>query len=156
MENSEIVTFEYTVSEEPEQVATPTADVLPGSVSKDTPVTLACATDGATIYYTTDGFDPTASGLEYTGAIIITDDMTIKAIAVKEGMEDSKIATFEYTVSEDIVLQVATPTADVLPGSVAKIPRLHSLVPPTALRFITRPTIPIRQLPVWNIREQLS
>ena len=84
-----------------EQVSQPTASIASGStVEKNATVTLASTTDGATIYYTLDGSTPlAASGLEYTQPIVITDNVTIRAIAVKEGMTDSEIAVFEYYVS---------------------------------------------------------
>ena len=62
-------------------------------------VTLTCATDGADIYYTTDGTVPTASSTKYTEPIALTETATIKAIAVKSGMNDSKIASGKISVS---------------------------------------------------------
>lgn len=55
-------------------------------------------TQGATIYYTLDGSDPKTSSVKqtYKDAIILTKDVQIKAYAVKEGMRDSEVATFDY------------------------------------------------------------
>ena len=53
-------------------------------------VSLTCATDGATIYYTTDSVYQ-----EYTGAFTITETSTIKAKAVKGELESS-VATAKY------------------------------------------------------------
>ncbi len=55
-------------------------------------------TQGATIYYTLDGSDPktSASKQTYKGAITLTKDLQIKAYAVKSGMRDSVVATFDY------------------------------------------------------------
>ena len=63
-------------------------------------VTLTSATEGAYIYYTTDGTDPNSvgNGELYTGPIPVTADMTIKAIAVKAGMERSVITEAAYTI----------------------------------------------------------
>lgn len=48
---------------------------------------------GATIYYTLDGTRPTvATGTEYESAIIISDTKTIKAIAVKDGVETGVVS----------------------------------------------------------------
>ncbi len=59
-------------------------------------VTIA-AEDGATIYYTLDGSTPTVESTEYNGAITLTDTTTVKAFAVKDGYEDSDVATAKYT-----------------------------------------------------------
>ena len=79
-------------------VATPT--FTPNGVSGFTgpqSVTITCATTGAKIYYTTDGTTPTASSTEYTTALSLTSTTTVKAIAVKTGMNDSAIATATFT-----------------------------------------------------------
>lgn len=60
-------------------------------------VTITCATEGATIYYTTDGSTPTQSSKQYTEAFSITDDTTVKAIAVKANYNDSAVAEAEFT-----------------------------------------------------------
>ncbi|NLV77165.1 MAG: hypothetical protein GX023_09345, partial [Tissierellia bacterium] len=65
-------------------------------------VTLYTNTSGATIYYTLDGSAPSPSNrILYTGPIVINEDTIIKAYAVKTGLKNSPISTFEYTVVED-------------------------------------------------------
>ena len=63
-------------------------------------VKLATATEGAVIYYTTDGTVPTAESSVYAhgSTIAVTADTTIKAIAVKDGLEPSPVATALVTV----------------------------------------------------------
>ena len=80
-------------------VATPEFSVASGAVNSGTSVTISCSTEGAKIYYTTDGSDPTASSTEYTAAISVTAAVTLKAIAVKSGMNDSAVASASYTIS---------------------------------------------------------
>ncbi len=63
-------------------------------------VTLTCATEGAAIYYTDDGSAPSDSSTLYTGPITLSETKTIKAIAVKSGAENSKIASGKITVAE--------------------------------------------------------
>lgn len=95
-------------NQEPEKVSTISATVSPGQVNVGTIVELSTNTDGATIYYTTDGSDPTSSSVRYEAPIVIDKDMTIKAIGVKEGLENSSIAEFAYTViSESGILSIA-------------------------------------------------
>ena len=78
-------------------VATP---VISGTnpFTNSTNVTITCATEGATIYYTTDGTNPDNTDTPYTGAISINADTTIKAIAYKDG-ENSEIASQTFTKS---------------------------------------------------------
>ena len=84
-----------------ETVATPEFSVASGAVNSGTEVTITCATEGAKIYYTTDGSDPTASSTEYTDAINVTEAVTLKAIAVKDGMNNSAVASVSYTIKPD-------------------------------------------------------
>lgn len=71
-----------------------------GAVEKGTFVELATATEGAIIYYTTDKTEPTPNSPVYTRPIEITQNTTIKAFAVKEGLDNSEITVFDYVISE--------------------------------------------------------
>ena len=107
--------YEDTVTDEGSKiVATPAFSVESGAVNSGTEVTISCATDGAKIYYTKDGSNPTASSTEYTGAISVTPPMTLKAIAVKSGMNNSSVASASYTIKGT----VATPAFSVASGAV--------------------------------------
>ncbi|QKS72426.1 chitobiase/beta-hexosaminidase C-terminal domain-containing protein [Paenalkalicoccus suaedae] len=75
-------------------VATPGA----GEVAVGTEVRLSTFTDGATIYYTTDGSTPTADSDVYSSPITITADTTIRALAVKDGLTESVVRDYAYTV----------------------------------------------------------
>lgn len=57
--------------------------------------TITCSTDGATIYYTTDGSNPTESSFEYTAPFEVTSGV-VKAIAVKDGWLMSNIGTASF------------------------------------------------------------
>ena len=95
-----------------ETVNAPTADVAAGTYSSNQTVTLASSTDGATIYYTTDGTVPSigdngkpsgttekySDAISVTGTQGLTNSTTIKAIAVKSGMYSSAISEFVYTI----------------------------------------------------------
>ncbi len=78
-------------------VATPTFSVATGTYTEAQSVEISCETEGATIYYTTDGADPTTESTEYTAPISISTTTTLKAIAVKDGMDNSAVATATYT-----------------------------------------------------------
>ena len=95
-------------------VATPAFSVASGAVVSGTSVTITCSTEGAKIYYTTDGTKPTAESSAYTEAISITEAVTLKAIAVKSGMNDSAVASASYTIKGT----VATPAFSIASGAV--------------------------------------
>lgn len=80
-------------------VAAPTFSPAAGTFSEAQNVTITTTTDGATIYYTIDGNDPTTSSDVYSSAITVSETTTIKAMAVKEGMNNSAVATATYTIN---------------------------------------------------------
>jgi len=87
-----------------QKVANVTATPNPGEVEEGTEVTLSTSTEGATIYYTLDGSIPTVESEEYTQAIVINADTTIKAFAVKDGFEDSDVSEFAYTIKAPVTV----------------------------------------------------
>lgn len=80
-------------------VATPTATPAAGAVAAGTEVSLATTTEGATIYFTTDGTVPSLASEVYNGPITVSSAVTIKAIAVKEGFDPSTALSAAYTIS---------------------------------------------------------
>ena len=80
-------------------VATPTFTPAAGTYTEVQNVEINCTTEDATIYYTTDGTVPTTASAVYSTAIEVAQNMTIKAIAMKEGMTNSEIATATYTIN---------------------------------------------------------
>jgi hypothetical protein len=79
-------------------VGTPTFSPAAGTYSSAQNVTISTTTTGATIYYTTDGTDPTTSSSVYSSAINVASSETVKALAVKSGMTDSSVASAAYTI----------------------------------------------------------
>lgn len=82
----------------PDTVVTPGFNPVPGPVHKGTEVTITCGTTDAKVYYTLDGSQPSVKTILYERPIVVDTTVTIKAIAIKEGMIDSKVATARYTV----------------------------------------------------------
>lgn len=80
-----------------EQVATPTFSPAAWGTGATQKVKIECATPGATIYYTDNNATPTTSSTKYTGKITLSATKTIKAIAVKDGIENSAVGTKTYT-----------------------------------------------------------
>jgi len=78
-----------------------------GSVLDGTEVSLNCNDDSAAIYYTLDGTTPDASSAVYTleEVIIISgnanETVTLKAIAMADGKDDSDILTRDYTIIDE-------------------------------------------------------
>lgn len=72
--------------------------VKAGSIAKGTKVELSTTTEGATIHFTLDGSTPTKSSNVYSQPIAIEKNITLKAFAVKAGLQDSQVTSYEYTV----------------------------------------------------------
>ena len=73
-------------------VITPNGGTFRGSVEVS-----ITAQEGATIFYTIDGSDPTANSIKYTAPFTITQGTTVKAVAIKENCHDSEIASAKFT-----------------------------------------------------------
>ena len=110
--NGTTATYTITVEAKP-VVATPTFTPAAGYYNSAQNVTIACETAGVDIYYTIDGSVPTTESTKYTEAIPVGENMTIKAIAVKEGYTNSQVGEAEYVI--DLPVLLAAPTF--MPGS---------------------------------------
>ena len=95
-------------------------------------MTFGTTTEGAEIYYTTDGSIPSKeNGTKYTGAILVTGTpgqnvtTTIKAMAVKDGMRNSDVAEFTYTINLPKVKYIITANAgengSILPSGAVEV-----------------------------------
>lgn len=72
------------------------APVISGTKVFGTSTTVTITADEGTIYYTTDGTDPTTASTEYTAPFDLTSTTTVKAIAVKDTLT-SAIASETFT-----------------------------------------------------------
>ena len=77
----------------------PEFSISSGSYLEEQTIEITCETEGATIYYTTDETDPTAESTAYDAAnpLKMSESVVIKAIAIKEGMDNSAIKTLSLT-----------------------------------------------------------
>jgi hypothetical protein len=94
-------------------VATPSISLATGTYAGAQDVTISDATQGSTIYYTTDATVPTTSSNVYTGPISIAVSSTVEAIAVLTG-SSSGVASSTLTIT--------------------------SALPPAKLAFVQQPT----------------
>lgn len=116
------ITVTYSVSGTVATLSKPVASVEPGSFNNPISVELSSESDG-TIYYTTDGTEPTADSDVYSGAIAISEfgvTTTIKAIVIN-GSESSYVATFSYA------LKVADPVFSIEGGVYEKLSGMDAL-----------------------------
>lgn len=67
------------------------------TVAADTTVTISSTEDGAVLYYTLDGSDPTTSSTKFTSKFKMTTNGTIKAIAAVNGKLNSSIRSRDYS-----------------------------------------------------------
>ena len=89
-------------------VAAPTFSPAPGTYYEAQQVSIQCSTPGAAIHYTLDGSAPTSNSPLYTSPITISETTTIKAIAVKTGMDDSSVSSATYTIEDELqVISIA-------------------------------------------------
>ena len=79
--------------------AKPKFSVKPGAYSAAVTVKLKDSTRGAGIYYTMDGWTPTAESTRYTGPITIDSTTTLQAIAISPYGGRSRVATAVYTLN---------------------------------------------------------
>lgn len=98
--NAQINSIEVTTgAADPDFVAEPTFTPAAGTYTSAQSVTIKAAA-GCDVFYTTDGTNPTTASTKYTAAIPVDKDMTIKAIAAKDG-KTSAVATAAYVIKKE-------------------------------------------------------
>jgi fibro-slime domain-containing protein len=111
-------------------------------------VTLSHTAADATMYYTTDGSEPTVKSAKYTGPFAVSATTTVKAIAVRPGYRPSEAVSQTYTRMET----VATPTADP-PGRTFTDPIrvvLTDATPGAVIHYTLNGQIPDSTSPVYS------
>ena len=99
-------------------VEDPVISPVEGIYTEAQNVTITCATDDATIYYTLDGSIPTNTSTQYNGAIIVSETTTIKAIAYK-GEDHSNVVTAVYNIVTPLATMDEIMTAATSAGATA-------------------------------------
>ena len=86
---------EFQLSSDVVYVAKPVIEPAGGTYAEAQTVTIT-ADEGCTIFYTTDGTDPTAESTEYTQPFTVSQDCIVKAIAYNEDDNPSAITSAEF------------------------------------------------------------
>ena len=60
---------------------------------------MSCETEGAAIYYTTDGSDPLEKGVRYEAPLSVAESCTVKAVARREGYNPSEVVVYELDIT---------------------------------------------------------
>ena len=103
-------------------VSSPINDLATGTYKSDQVVELNSDTQGADIYYTIDGSEPDEyNGIKYTKPIELVGiegesvEITIKAIALKGRMQNSKVVTYKYVIN---IPDTVSPQVNISNGSI--------------------------------------
>jgi hypothetical protein len=121
--NSTILTWSFSEGYNT-RLATPTLSPAPGQYAGTQSVSIS-GPAGATIYYTTNGQQPTTSSSQYTGPISISSNEVVQAVAIQSGYTDSYVATAPY--------QIGTSNAINFPSGFANASNQLSLVGTTLI-----------------------
>ncbi len=79
--------------------AAPTASPVAGTYTGNQMITLSTGTAGASIRYTTDGTDPSATtGTLYSSPVLVTNSATLKAVAYLADQTSSSVSSFAYVI----------------------------------------------------------
>ena len=131
-------------------VATPTITPNGGSFSGSVQVTLACATSGATIRYTTNGSDPTTSSTAYSAPFALTTSSTLKAKAFKADSIASATASASFVITatvNTVAMPTITPNGGSFPGSVQIT--LACATSGATIRYTTNGSAPTASSPAY-------
>ncbi|MDR3774192.1 MAG: FG-GAP-like repeat-containing protein [Terracidiphilus sp.] len=92
--NTEIVTYTINLPAAPAPVFSPVSGSYPGAQT----VAISDSAAGATIYYTTNGTQPTSASAVYSGSITVSTSETLVAYAIAPGYSASVAASAQYIV----------------------------------------------------------
>jgi hypothetical protein len=94
---TDLLSWSYSTGYNP-RLSTPTFSAPAGSYASSQTVTISGPT-GASIFYTTNGLQPTSSSTPYTGPITVSSSEIIQAVAIQSGYTDSTVASADYQIS---------------------------------------------------------
>jgi len=137
--NSNITNVTYSKME---KVANPTFTPTNGATFLTSQqVSITCATAGTTIYYTTNGTQPTTSSTKYIAPFIITATTTIQAIAAKTGYTNSDITNVTYSKMEKVANPTFIPTNGTVFSTSQQV-SISCITADAAIYYTTNGTLP--------------
>ena len=143
--NSAIMSADYKING---NVQTPIFSVASGTYGPAQTVTIYSATPGASIYYTTDGLNPTSASNAYGGPIQVTSTMTLKAIAKLTDWTDSSVASVSYTINGPVSAPVfSVPGGGYADGQTVSI---STTTPGAVIRYTVDGTNPWSNSPIYS------
>ena len=113
--NSAVATAAYTITVP--VTATPTFNPVGGTYATAQAVTIADATVGSTIHYTTNGSTPNTSSAVYSGPVTVSSTETLQAMAVAAGDVNSAIASANYTITPVVTTPTFSPGGGAYSGT---------------------------------------
>ena len=83
-------------------------------------ITMTTATEGASIFYTTDGTTPTATSNKYSAPLTFNMNAEIRAVAIKDGIEKSPISVGKLSIKTKTV-EVDKKADEIAPAAVTNL-----------------------------------
>jgi hypothetical protein len=121
--------------------ATPVISPATGTYAAGQQVTLNSITSGTTIYYTTDGSQPTTSSLVYSEPLTLTGSQTINAISGNSGLVSS-VASTAYTVTTSHLVFATQPSTSFVSTALSPAPVVE-VVDNLSGKLVTSATAPV-------------
>lgn len=125
-------------------------------------ITITCdELEGAEIYYTLDGSEPTTESTCYTEPFEITDACTVSAIATRSDMNHSEVVTAEFSLvsAEDILSRLTVSELTEVPESLTDNEDLNAVDKITAVmtrRLTVQPGYTYQNMAFYDISIEIS
>jgi hypothetical protein len=151
--NQSILNWTYAASgSSGPMVGTPTFTPAPGTYTSAQSVTILDATNGATIYFTTNGTMPTTSSTRYSVPIGVSADETVQAIATQSGYSNSAVGSATYNIGGPA--PTFTPAGGTYPGTQSVT--IGDSIAGSAIYYTTNGTAPTTSSTKYSVPVSVS
>lgn len=150
LDDSRVSSASYVILHSTLQPNAPVMDPAAGTMDDEFTVSLTSASTNVTIYYTTDGSEPTALSSVYLAPIsVTTSPMTVKSLAMFAAPWTSDVPSYTTTNSYTIVL----PKPEMMPSagaySIGQAVSMSSTVPLSTIRYTINGADPTGASPAY-------